>query len=81
VDKKSTFGEWWHISDNIEIPTSLNVSNGFIIMCISSSDGFVFCDSISLCLKQTLQRGEYYGQMNSDNFEKQMKEKVILNWL
>jgi hypothetical protein len=61
------YSAYWHASENIEILTSLNVSDGFLLVHISSADWGGF-DSTSLCLKQILQ-GVNTGQMNLDGWE------------
>jgi hypothetical protein len=46
---------------------------------LGGSGGFV--EGCELVYKAGKATGDYHGQMNSDNFEKWVNEKVIPRWL
>jgi hypothetical protein len=78
VDANLTFRRCWQNKEVVRIMTNVNESKRLIVVHLGGSGGFVKgCDLVHKAGKAT---GGYHGQMNSDNFEKWVSDKVIPNW-
>jgi transposase len=77
VDANLTFRKCWQNKEVVGITTNVNASKRLIVVHLGGSGGFV--EGCELVYKAGKATGDYHGQMNSDNCEKRMNEKVIPN--
>ncbi|XP_063215599.1 uncharacterized protein LOC134527137 [Bacillus rossius redtenbacheri] len=78
IDTNLTMNKCWQKTDSVKgILTPGNASNRLIIVHIGSANGFL--DNALLVFKAGAASGDYHGQMNAENFEKWLVEKVIPN--
>jgi transposase len=77
VDASLTFRKCWQNKKVVGITTNVNASNRLIFVHLGGSGGFV--EGYELVYKAGKATGDYHGQMNSDNFEKWVNDKVIPN--
>lgn len=75
VDSNLTFKKCWQGKDVKGIIAPQSSSHRLIVSGIGSVDGFL--PDSTLIFKAGQTTGDYHGQMNSENFEKWMVEKVI----
>ncbi|KAF8764364.1 hypothetical protein HNY73_022443 [Argiope bruennichi] len=77
VDSNLTFRKCWQ-SDTISgAEINVNSKNRLIIVHAGSSTGFI--PGAQLIYKASTKTGDYHGQMNYENFEKWVLEKLIPN--
>jgi hypothetical protein len=72
-----TFRKCWQNKEVIGIITNANASNKLTVVNLGGSGGFV--EGCELVYKAGKATGDYHGQINSNNFEKLVNEKVIPN--
>jgi hypothetical protein len=77
VDANLTFRKCRQSKEVVGITTNVNAFNRLIFVHLGGSGDFV--EGCELVYKAGRETGDYHGQMNSDNFEKWVKEKVIPN--
>ncbi|KAJ4437060.1 hypothetical protein ANN_17195 [Periplaneta americana] len=77
VDTNLTFRKCWQHKDVTGVLTTVNASNRLIVVHLGGINGFV--EGCELIYKAGTATGDYHGQMNSNNFEKWVVEKVIPN--
>lgn len=77
IDSNLTFQKCWQSVDENGVLPDLNPSNRVIVVDIGSDDGFL--QGGRLIYKANSVKGDYHGQMNSVNFEKWIRERVLPN--
>lgn len=77
VDSNITFQKCWQSPDIHGVLPDINSKNRLIIVDIGSEDGFL--EGGRLVYRANTANGDYHGQMNSNNFEKWIRERVIPN--
>jgi hypothetical protein len=77
VDVNLTFSKCWQNKEVVGITTNVNVSKRLFFVHLGESGGFV--EGCELVYKAGKATGDYHRQMNCDNFEKWVNEKVIPN--
>ncbi|KAJ4447175.1 hypothetical protein ANN_09176 [Periplaneta americana] len=77
VDTNLTFRKCWQHKDVTGVLTTVNASNRLIVVHLGGINGFV--EGCELVYKAGTATGDYHGQMNSNNFEKWVIEKIIPN--
>lgn len=75
VDANLTFRKCWQSESEPGVITDTSSSNRLIIAHAGSEDGFV--EGALLNFKAGTTSGDYHGQMNTDNFGKWVKEKLL----
>jgi hypothetical protein len=78
VDANLMFRRCWQNKEVVGMTTNLNASNRLIVVHLGRSGDFV--EGCELVYKAGKATGGYHGQINSDNFEKWVSDKVIPNW-
>lgn len=77
VDSNLTFNKCWQRKDTTGILKNNSSSNRLILVHAGGKNGFV--PNALLIFKAGKASGDYHGQMNSENFEKWLLEKLIPN--
>lgn len=77
IDTNLTFDKCWQGPHVTGVMSNHSSSNRLIVVHIGSSNGFL--PGSSLIFKAGTSSGDYHGQMNSNNFEKWIREKVVPN--
>ena len=75
ADSNITFRKCWQGPGVTGVAENISGTSRFIIVHIGSKDGFL--PGAELIFKAGNTKGDYHGQMNSKNFSKWVKEKVI----
>lgn len=75
ADTNLTFRKCWQSENVMGIMNTTSASNRFIVAHIGGRGGFI--NGCELIFRAGTATGDYHGQMNSDNFEKWLIEKVI----
>jgi hypothetical protein len=77
VDANLTFRKCWKNKEVVGITANVNASNRLLVVHLGGSGCFVEgCELVYKAGKATV---DYHWQMNSDNFENWVNEKVISN--
>lgn len=77
VDNNLTFKKCWQSDDIPGVLTDTSSTNRLIVVSAGSANGFV--KGAELIFKAGQASGDYHGQMNSENYEKWVREKLIPN--
>ncbi|XP_076280280.1 uncharacterized protein LOC143209032 [Lasioglossum baleicum] len=77
VDNTLSFGKCWQSEQEMGILQNQSSSHRLIIVHAGGKNGFI--TDASLIFKSRTTTGDYHGQMNSTNFEKWIREKLIPN--
>nr|XP_012143884.1 PREDICTED: uncharacterized protein LOC105662865 [Megachile rotundata] len=77
VDNTLCFGKCWQSEDMLGVLKNTSSSHRYIIVHAGGEDGFV--NGAELIFKANSTTGDYHGQMNSENFEKWLTQKLIPN--
>lgn len=75
IDSNLTFQKCWKSVDVDSVLPDINPSNRVIVVDIGSEEGFL--KGGRLIYKANSAKGDYHGQMNSVNFEKWIRERVL----
>lgn len=77
IDNNLTYKKCWQSEDVFGVQTYTSSSNRLIVVHAGCEEGFV--QNTLLIFKSGLSTGDYHGQMNAENFEKWVKEKLLPN--
>lgn len=77
VDSNLTFNKCWQRKDTVGVLKNNSSSNRLILVHAGSRNGFV--PNALLIFKAGKVTGDYHGQMNSQNFDKWIAEKLLPN--
>lgn len=77
VDSNLTFKKCWQDDTVLGATANVNSKNRLIVVHAGSSTGFLA--NAQLVYKASTKSGDYHGQMNYENFEKWVLEKLLPN--
>ncbi|XP_068081808.1 uncharacterized protein [Anabrus simplex] len=77
VDNNLTFNKCWQSDNQPGVMTNRSSSNRLIIVHAGCEDGFL--EGALVIFKAGKTSGDYHGQMNAENFEKWIREKLLPN--